>query len=70
MDDVNIGEAEELGFGIGITSETNLSPLVVESDSLLVTQYVLGIYHIRSYFDHFIGIDANSSTTASDVNIF
>lgn len=67
---MNIGETEVLGFGIGLASETSLSPLVVESDSLLVTQYVLGIYHIRSYFDNFIGTDANSNTTTSDFDIF
>lgn len=69
-DDVNIAKTKVLRFDVRLASETSLSPLVVESNSLLVTQYVLGIYHIRSDFDHFLGTEANSSTTASDFDIF
>ena len=47
-DDVDIAEAEALPFGIRLASETSLSPLMVESDSLRVIQFISGKCHTRT----------------------
>lgn len=45
-DDLDIVKAEAICFSVKLTSETSLSPLVVESDSLWIIQFVLGKCHI------------------------
>ena len=40
--DLDIVLAEAICFSVKLTSETSLSPLVVESDSLWIIQFVLG----------------------------
>lgn len=42
FDDVNIPEAEASRFGLWIASEIGLSLLIVKSNSLRITQFVLG----------------------------
>lgn len=39
-DDVDLAEAEALCFGLEMAKEIGLSPLIIESDSLRVTQFV------------------------------
>lgn len=45
---MDIIEAEALHFGVRLASEISLSPLVVELDSLQVTQFVNGECHTRT----------------------
>ena len=47
-DDVDIVEADALRFGIRLVSETSLSPLMVESDSLRVIQFISCKCHTRT----------------------
>ena len=45
---VDIAEAEALRFGVRLASEISLPPLVEESDSLRVTQFVNSKCHTRT----------------------
>ena len=47
-DDVDIAEAEALPFGIRLASETSLSPLIAELDSLWVIQFISGKCYTRT----------------------